>query len=180
MDEDDRRQRRERSEELNRREMYRKSRDTIRIFNPLAIQFRFMHDSFWHTIPAKGTKDVERYLADLYFRKIAQHIIGEMGIKQGEALLVKRKKSGQPDYLDKYAENREIWDKSPRMDNSELLQKIKEDVILGLVEEYGMELPEELPNQPRIDTRDVYEKILSQDKRIPLEEKPLVEEISAD
>lgn len=173
-------QRVSRNQELVRREMYRKSRDIVRVFNPLPIPFRFMWDSYWHTVPSESTKDMERYLANHYFRKISQHMIGEMQRTFGEDLLSKKKKTSQPTYLDKYIENREVWDKAPRLDNRELLDQIAKAVIVGLVEEYGMELPEQTPSTLRTaDQRDIYEQILGGvEKRI--DPTPSVAEITND
>jgi len=135
-------QARERDMEQVRREMMRKSRDVIRIYNPLDTDFKFFYDGYPNVIKANSTKDVERYKAELYFKKISQYIIGQMGIAKGNELLEERRKRGVPEFLDKYVENREIWDKVPKMDDPVLLKEIADKVILGLVEEYGMDLPE--------------------------------------
>ena len=159
------RQRAERRNLLTQREMYRKSRDVIRVYNPLNETFRFYWDGFPQSVPAKSTKDMERYLANHYFKYISQRIIGDLIIKRGNELLTKHKKSTGSDYLDKYTENREIWDKTPKLDDPELLASIHKDVILGLVEEYGMDFPEDIEQQPVADTRDIYTKILDAGER---------------
>lgn len=133
---------RENAQHLVRREMERKSLDVIRVYNPLGEPFRFMYDSRWFSVPAKGTKDIERFLARHYFHKIAEFIIGQQMLEKGEELLARREKQGQPPFLNKYDENKAIWDNTPRLDNPELLEKIGDSVILGLVEEYGLDLPE--------------------------------------
>lgn len=164
---------REASMELVRREMQRKSLDTIRIYNPLDRPFRYMYDGFWHQVPAKGTKDEPRYLAMHFFKKISNELIGQQMIAKGEELLKLREKQLGKSFIDKYEENREIWDRTPRMDDPELLKKIAEIVIVGVVEEYGMELPEETaqPTKP-VDLRSIHDQIFSSVdiKRVPQEE----------
>lgn len=140
---------REAQMELNRREMYRKSLDTIRIYNPLDHTFRYMYDGFWHQVPAGGTKDEPRYLARHYFKKIAEYMIGQQILKDGEELLKLREKQLGKAFLDKYEENKEVWDKTPRLDDEKLLKEIRDVVILGVVEEYGLDLPEEVPAERR-------------------------------
>jgi hypothetical protein len=155
----------QRQNESNQREMYRKSRDTIRVFNPLSEPFRFLYDSYPQTVPAKSYKDMERYLANLYFRKISEKIINDMIAAKTEQIVDKKKATGNS-WIDKYAENREIMTQVPRTDDPTLLKKIHEDVIIGLVEQYGMEEPINMPSQPQADRRDVFEQIMATDKRV--------------
>lgn len=150
--------------EINRREMARRSRDTLRIYNPLDTTFRYQWDGFWNSVPAKGYKDVERYLANHYFKKIGEYIIGQQMLRTGEELLALREKQFGKSFIDKYEENREVWDKTPRLDDEELLRQVKKTVIIGLVEEYGMELPEEPKRDlPRLDMRTLHDRIFSED-----------------
>ncbi len=133
--------------ELVRREMMRRSRDLIRVYNPTEYPFRFTWDSYPITIPAKGHKDIERYLAEVYLRKISQKLIGEMQMKQGDELKALREKQFGKSYNDKYVENKEVWDKVPKLDDPKLIDEISKIVILGLVEEYGME---EVPERDEV------------------------------
>lgn len=127
--------------------MARFSMDTIRIYNPLEFDFKFLWDGYWNTVKAKSYKDVERYKAMHYFKKISQFLIGERQIQLGTELLHKREKRGQDKLLDKYFENREIWDKTPKLNDEALLSEIAQDVLIGLVEEYGKDLPPEQVNR---------------------------------
>lgn len=128
--------------EASRREMERKSLDTLRIFNPTDKVFRYMFNGFWNTVDSQGTKDVPRYLAAHYLKKITERIIGDMATAKGNEMLDKKKGTSNPEYLDKYVENQEVWLKVPRTDDPELAKEIRDQVILGIVEEYGMELPD--------------------------------------
>lgn len=160
-------QRKARQNEMNLREMYRKSRDIIRIYNPLEVPFKWFFDSFPYTIGAKQSKDVERYLARLYFDKMSQYIIGQMGIAQGNDKIAERAKKGLPDFLDPYEENRGIWDKVPKLNDPKLLAKLADQLIVGLVEEYGLD---EIPDNttiPQADMRNLQEQIFdSMDKKV--------------
>lgn len=167
--------------ELKKREMARFAHDTIRIHNPLDIDFKFLHDGYVNIIKAHAYKDVERFKARLYFKKISQYIIGQMQTKKGEELLQKRKDRGLDEILDHYQENRQIWDKVPRLDNKELLEQIANEVIIGLVEEYGREevLEEgerELPRPEQSNLEDIVFRGIAQ-KRVNKDtqpEKPIV------
>lgn len=139
---DDQAVQREQAQQIVRREMERKSLDVIRVYNPLDESFRFMYDSRWFSVPSHGTKDIERFLARHYFHKISEYIIGQQILEKGDELIKKRESHGLPPFLNKYDENKAIWDNTPRLDNPELLEKIGDTVILGLVEEYGLDLPE--------------------------------------
>jgi hypothetical protein len=147
--------------EISRREIQRKSLDTIRVFNPLANPFRFQWDGFWHSVPANGTKDLPRYLAMHYFKKIAEYMIGQQALKEGEELLKLREKQFGKTFIDKYEENKEVWDRVPKMNDPDLLTAIRDTVVLGLVEEYGYDMPEPGESTPQIDFRSLEEQIFA-------------------
>ena len=140
----------ERNNPVNQ-EIERRSKDIYRCYNPLDIDFKFKQDSVWFKIPAKGFKEWEAYLAGHYYKKISEYIIGQLISEQGEAMLEERRTKGLADFLNKYDENRAIWDNVPRMDNKELLQTVYDQTVVGLVEEYGMEsspVEEQVQNAP--------------------------------
>lgn len=161
--------------------MARFSQDIIRVYNPLYIDFRFLYNGYPNTVKARSYKDMERFRATLYFKKISQYMIGQAQIDKGDELLKKRRDRGLDEILDKYQENRQIWDKTPKLNNPELLKDIAKKVIIGLVEEYGKEEP--LPEQriePRPEMTALDEEIFAEasknrvEKELPLE--PLREE----
>lgn len=167
---------REASMELTRQEMKRKSLDTIRIYNPLERPFRYMYDGFWHRVDAKSTKDEPRYLAQHFFKNIANVLIGEQMIAKGEELKELREKQFGKSYLNKYEENVEVWNKTPRLDDPDLLIKVRDLVILGVVEEFGMELPDTPagPSARPPDLRSVHDQIFASiDKRVSAEQSPI-------
>lgn len=176
--------------EKSQREMYRKARDIIRIYNPLTVTFKWTFDSFPYTIAPKATKDVERYLARLYFNKMSQYLIGELARAQGNDAIADRAKKGLPPFLDPYEENRAVWDKVPKLDDKNLLKKFADELIIGLVEEFGLdELPENPSQLPQADLRNLQEQVFdSMDRKIATDQDPsqrpikekLVQEVSVE
>lgn len=128
--------------ELAKRELERRSLDIIRVYNPLEHTFPFMYNRYWHRIPAKSTKDLPRYLAIHFFKHICDKMIGDQINTEGEALKALREKQMGKQFLDHYEENVQIWDRTPKMNDPELIEQIKKVVIKGIVEEYGMDEPE--------------------------------------
>lgn len=177
--------------ELALRELARRSHDIIRVYNPLDHTFSFMYDRYWHRIPAKSEKDLERYLAKHFFKKICDKMIGDQIMLKGEELKALREKQLGTQFLDKYEENIMIWDKVPKLDDPDMIEQIKQVVILGVVEEYGMDEPDELEPQiidKPIDYTPLHEQIFSTvDKKIisnetttqtPTQVKPIEEILS--
>jgi len=128
-------------EEAFHKELEDRSKDIIRVHNPLDIEFKFKYDSRWFKVPAKGYKDWEAFLAWKFYNDIGQYMIGSAIIAKGEKMIEDRAKKGMDEFLDKYVENKAIWDKVPHMDNKDLWNDVAKEVIIGIVEEYGKELP---------------------------------------
>lgn len=166
--------------EVSRREMLRKSKDIIRVYNPLDKPFRYMWDGFHHAVPAKTTKEIERYLANHYFRKIAEYMIGQQILKEGDELLKMREQQFGKRFIDKFEENTEVWDRTPKLNDPDLLRAIRDTVILGLVEEYGYDMPEPESSVPvHFDTRSLHDQLFSEiDKRLAPELAPSVQEVT--
>lgn len=158
--------------ELAKRELTRRTLDTIRVYNPLDHTFAFMHNRYWHRIPPHATKDMDRYLAAHFFKKICDFMIGQQIMLKGEELKALRERQMGKQFLDKYEENVQIWDRVPKLNDPDLIEQIKQVVLLGVVEEYGMDEPEaepEMLDQP-MDFRPVHEQIFgSIDKVIATE-----------
>jgi hypothetical protein len=161
-------QKRELQMEMNRREMERTSLDTIRVYNPLDVKFTFKYDGYTHSVNAKSEKDFPRYLARHFFKKICDYMIGLQVTLKGEELKALREKQLGKSFLDKYEENIEIWNRTPRMDDPDLVKQMRDTVILGLVEEYGYdEVPEPEESIKKVDFRSMHDQIFSeQDKRV--------------
>lgn len=149
--------------ELAKRELERRSHDRIRVYNPLDTTFSFMYDRYWHRVPAKSYRDFERYLAIRFFKKICDYMIGQQQMVKGQELKELREKQLGQQFLDKYEENVQIWDKVPKLNDPDLIEQIKQVVLIGVVEEYGMDEP---PLEPEVhdnpqDMRGLHEQIFS-------------------
>lgn len=148
MDDYDRATQRENDMQLVRRERERRSLDTIRIFNPLDFPFKYQWDSRPFTVRAKSTDEVERYRAEAYAKKIITYMIGQQALVKGKELLELRQQQFGRSFLDKYEENKEVWDRVPRLDDQHLIQELGEVVVLGMVREYGVEEAPDRDTQP--------------------------------
>ena len=162
--------------EVATRELMRRSHDTIRVYNPLDHTFSFMYDRFWHRVPAKSYKDMERYLAMKFFKNICDKMIGDQIMLKGNELKALREKQMGKQFLDHYDENVQIWDRTPKMNDAELIAQVKKTVIIGLVEEYGADEPDletPVPEQ-RFDPRSVHEQMFDSLTVISADMEPLV------
>jgi hypothetical protein len=133
--------------EIAKRELTRRQLDIIRVYNPLDHAFTYMQDRYWFKVPAKSYQDIPRYRALHYFKKICDYMIGQQIEVKGKQLMELREKQMGHVFLDKYEENVEIWNKVPRLNDPDLVQAIWKTVIIGLVEEYGSDQPDEFGSQ---------------------------------
>lgn len=121
----------------NHQKMYDFARDILRVKNPLNSDFTFIYDQIPYTVPANGTKDMERYLVHKYIADIMGHIYNQLT----EARFEKAQEAFQrthPDVIDDpYLMNEKIWLKLPRADNPEFQTKIIKDCIIGVVSKFG-------------------------------------------
>lgn len=159
--------------ELAKRELTRRALDTIRIYNPLDHTFSFMYDRYWHRIAPHAYKDVDRYLAIHFFKKICDFMIGQQITLKGEELKALREKQMGKQFLDKYEENVQIWDRQPKLNDPDLIEQIKNVVLIKVVEEYGMDEPEEelqVADKP-MDFRPLHEQIFNSIDTMPQREE---------
>lgn len=161
------------TEELWHAEQERRSRDIIRIANPTDKEFVIIwgHPPKYFRVPANGTLDVDRYLAEAYWRDMTVQMINEMGVKMG-ADLIERISKTKPDVMyDDYLIQKEVWDKVPRTDNEKILRELTPKLWLGLVRKYGLDIPKQESSYPEMDLRNQQEKILGD-----MEDKVVVDE----
>ncbi len=170
-------------EETWHREMERRSFDIIRVANPDNFDFYAEWDKRFQRVPANGTADMARFWAVSYCRQKAIDIINRMSDKLHKEDLEEREKKGLPRFKDKNEENNETYmtARYPKGNDRELLTKIYQDLWVGLVYEYGKDLPSTAPQdvQPGdVDMTPLEQKILMEleNRRVDLsqEEKPEV------
>jgi len=161
-------------------EQERRSHDLIRIANPTDKDFTIIwgHPPKHFRVPANGTTDVDRYLAEAYWRDMTVQMINEMGDKFGEELLARVGREKPDVLLDKYLENKTVWDKVPHTNDEKLLRELTPKLWLGLVKKYGMDIPMQDPQYIDTDMRTQQEKILGamEDKMVDeAPEAPIIE-----
>jgi hypothetical protein len=169
---------------LYKRELEDRSQDIWRVYNPLEIDFKFKYDSRWFTVKAKSTWDKEYYLIRQFFSKISEYIIGQMMIEKGNAMLDERRAKGMVEILNKYDENRQIWDNTPRTDNREILEKLRDEIILGIVEVYGGESePEDQAPQLKPSNDSVVDQVFNAANKVLVakanESRPLIKPLKS-
>jgi hypothetical protein len=147
--------------EANIRELERLKMDTFEVYNPMDTDFKFMQDRYWHVVKAHETKEMPRYLAKHYAKKIVEFMINQQIQKEGEELKALREKQMGTAFRDAYVENVEVWDKVPRANDPELVAEHMKMLRIRKVMDYGME-PEAQQEAPApletLDNRSSYEK----------------------
>lgn len=165
------------------REMERRSYDIIRVKNPDNFDFFVEWDRRHQRVPALGTADMARFWAVKYCRDKTVDIINRMNDKLHKEDLEERARKGLPSYKDKYEENAETYStqRYPKTNDRELLTKIYSQLWVGLVYEYGKDMPPMAAQDPRageVDLTPLEQKILMEleGRRVDLskEEKPAV------
>lgn len=121
----------------NHQKMYDFERDILRVKNPLNQEFTFQYDMMPVTVPAGGTRDMERYLVRRYISNMIGHIYNQI-TEEKYAKAHEAFTRTHPDVIDDpYLINDKIWLKLPRADNPEFQQKIITDCIVGVVSKFG-------------------------------------------
>lgn len=143
-------------------EQARRSQDIIRISNPTNEDYyiEWGHPPKFFKVPANGTLDVDRYLAEAYLRDMTVKLINDDVNKMGEQLL-QRLGNQKPDILlSKFLENEEVWKRLPHTDNEQLRREKAKLLWVGLVRKHGLDLPPATSQYPDMDLRSIDEKIL--------------------
>jgi hypothetical protein len=143
------------------RELERRKMDPFEVYNPLDHDFVFMQDRYNHVVPAHSTKQMPRYLARHYAEKIVEAMINDQIALTGEALKKKREEQMGTQFLDKYVENVEVWNKVPKVNDPELVALHMKSLRIHKIADYGMD-QEAQQEQPialeALDNRSSYEK----------------------
>lgn len=137
------------------RELERKSLDTIMVYNPTNQDYFVEWDHRFHRVPSKdqnagfgnGKMELPRYIADKYAREMKNKLI----TGENEQILVdlkeKLRKAGIQDVvLNANLEFERMHER--RTDNEELIKKYYSVLYLGVVREYGMDMPLDAVHKP--------------------------------
>lgn len=153
--------------DMIRREMYRRSEDTIMVNNPTDEDFTVDWDGYRHIIPnrnrdlgwGKGKKAVKRYLAVKYTNDMIVNMINKDNDRKAAEIIVTRADKGQPE-LTPFEKQAAIYDRLPRTDNDELRKQYKAILFLGIYEEFGKDEPLSVPAKPMDKYLEPYDKEL--------------------
>lgn len=136
----------EKSETL-KRELYRSSLDSIRVYNPTDQDFYVIWDGQKHLVPSKnksylnqpkGHRVLLRYLANWYRKHMTDYIINkEQDVKLME-LKTKYQEAGVEDSLLKANLDVER-NRGLRTDNEEEVRRIASIIWLGIEEKFGLD-----------------------------------------
>ena len=127
------------------RELERRSQDTIRVYNPTDSDYLLEWDFHKHRVPAKdtdsgwgkGMRVLPRYMAEKYCREMKTQLINEMGESKVQSMLEDRQVKGMAEMspFDKQV----LYDKAPRTDDKNLIEKLYPTLWLGIEEEFGLD-----------------------------------------
>lgn len=149
-----------------KRELERKSLDTIMIHNPTEKDFFIEWDKRYHKVPninsdvgfGKGNREIERYLAEKYERTMINHLINGKADKYMEDLQIRFEQKGTA-FRDKYEFNNEALARVPKTNDQALIDEIRPQIILGLVREFGNDMPIPENTGTPMDERQAEEKL---------------------
>ena len=159
-------------QDLVKKELERKSQDSIRVANPLEEDWiEYWAGGYGFKIPARGDITLPRYVAVKYVKNMTDHLINlenEDKVKEENS---KRKHTGQS-FLN--AQDREISDL--RSDNIDTRKKFLPLLWKGVEKEFGMDLPAATEKPIAKDTRPIDEQLIEQFEKQEITAEPTVEE----
>ena len=160
-----------------RRELHRKSLDSIVVYNPLEEDYTVIWDKFRHIVPAKSERSFPRYIAMKYIREITDKLIyNEEAVKTKEAN-DKRLERGMPP-LTPQERDQFALQYGLTTANEEKRKEIFKTIYIGVGEEYGVDIPADEVKPVRKDSRTFEEKMLDEMEQDapPRPERPIITE----
>lgn len=151
------------------REMYRKSMDSIRVYNPTQKDFVVEWDGFKHIVPSskkdmgfgRGQRILSRYLAEKYARDMKDHLINTKNNEEITKLIDDQPRELRAKYETDPYERQALWNRLPRTDDPKKIKEIYEVIWMGVEERYGLDQAETDENDGRIDPRTIEEQVLA-------------------
>ena len=156
-----------RRSEAVKRELQRRSLDTILVHNFTPTDYRFKYDGYVWTVPAankdigfgKGNQHFPRYLAHHYIKHKTDELLTEKASEAVRKENERRIKNGMAE-MTRFQEQ-PAFEANFKTNRPELRRPLIEKMWVGIVREYGADLPDEEEAKPTF-SRPVDEEILSQ------------------
>lgn len=131
----------QREEELEkiRKELYRKSLDDIRVYNPTKEDRVVVYAGFNHVVPAEKEHVLPRYIANKYVREYVDEMINRDENEKVEEENKQRAENGNPPISPQERETLALrYGLHHR--NKELREKYIKQVYKGIDKEYGLDM----------------------------------------
>ena len=141
-----------------RRELKRKSLDTLIIYNPLDEPITTIYEGYRHVAPPKEESTFPRYIAEKLMREYIDRMINEEEQTAVNAENEKRRKRGV-----EIMNPEERWTFATRKlltDNQEKRMNYMKTIYRGISKEHGLDIQE--PEAVKRDSRTTDEKLLAQ------------------
>lgn len=131
-----------------KKELQRRSNDTILVYNPTDTDFRVTWDGLPFVIPSKnrsigfglGQQQLPRYIAMNYIKHMADKVLNDSLDTASETENQKRRDTGRPE-MDPF--EREKFESRYKITDPQLRTPIIRELWLGIIREFGMdEVPE--------------------------------------
>lgn len=144
-----------------RRELHRKSLDSIIVKNPTNEDITVIWDKFRHVVPANSERSFPRYIAMKYIREVTDKLIYQKEEDHVAEQNKKRLKRGNPPLTAQEREQQALQ-YGIHLRNEELRKEIFNTLYGGISEEYGVDLPPTDQDKPKKDIRTFEEKMLDE------------------
>lgn len=187
------------SQDAIHREMYRKSLDNIRVYNPTNADYIIEWDGFKHVVPhknkdtgfGKGQRVLSRYLAEKYARDMKNQIINMESEERVKQMIEDAPLELKSKYQDDPFEKQKLYERVPRTDDPKKIKEIYDVLWMGVEEQYGLDQEVADTSDGKIDVRTVEERTLADlerpvkkqeiDTKYPItsNKKKLLEEVQA-
>lgn len=148
------------------REQYRKSMDTILVYNPLNEDYICYWDKYPHMVPGrekdigfgKGKMQLARYIAEKYMLEMKNKIISAKADLILAESKEKRKEKGLS--VDPYEVNAEILNAVLKTNDEKQIEEIYKILYVELVKEFGLYDNDVLVKEEKLDQRTPEERIM--------------------
>lgn len=148
------------------REQYRKSMDTILVYNPTEEDYICYWDKYPHVIPSSlkdmgfgaGKMQLVRYIADKYMKEMKDEIINKKSddlVERAKEERMRKGLSSDPGEI-----NIQLLNTLPRTNNEKEIEEAYGFLYCGLVREFGLYDEPEKKEETVLDQRSPEEKIL--------------------